>query len=90
MPWQDAPRETGGAVTCPAGAGQTAAAPLDPHTIDQALALRAFVPDGTLLDWLDLERLLGYTSIQSTRRYAHLVEDAARVAVARIEREVGV
>ena len=35
-------------------------------------------------------QLLGHTSIQSTRRYAHLVEDAARTAVARIEREVGV
>lgn len=57
-PWQDAPRETGGAVTCPAGAGQTAAALPDPHTLEQALALRAFVPDSTLLDWLDLERLL--------------------------------
>jgi integrase len=37
-----------------------------------------------------LGQLLGHTSIQSTRRYAHLVEDAARTAVARIEREVGV
>jgi integrase len=37
-----------------------------------------------------LGQLLGHTSIQSTRRYAHLVEDAARLAVARIEREVGV
>ena len=37
-----------------------------------------------------LGQLLGHTSLQSTRRYAHLVEDAARLAVARIEREVGV
>jgi integrase len=34
-------------------------------------------------------QLLGHTSLQSTRRYAHLVEDSARIAVARIEREVG-
>ena len=37
-----------------------------------------------------LGQLLGHTSIQSTRRYAHLVEDAARVAVARIEQVAGV
>jgi integrase len=37
-----------------------------------------------------LGQLLGHTSLQSTRRYAHLVEDAARLAVARIEREAGV
>jgi integrase len=35
-------------------------------------------------------QLLGHVSLQSTRRYAHLVEDSARAAVARIEREVGV
>jgi integrase len=34
-------------------------------------------------------QLLGHTSLQSTRRYAHLIEDSARAAVARIEREVG-
>lgn len=37
-----------------------------------------------------LGQLLGHVSLQSTRRYAHLVEDAARAAVARIEQEVGV
>lgn len=35
-------------------------------------------------------QLLGHVSLQSTRRYAHLVEDAGRAAVARIEREVDV
>jgi integrase len=35
-------------------------------------------------------QLLGHVSLQSTRRYAHLVEDSARAAVARIEQEVGV
>lgn len=35
-------------------------------------------------------QLLGHVSLQSTRRYAHLVEDSARAAVARIERAVGV
>lgn len=34
-------------------------------------------------------QLLGHTSIQSTRRYAHLIEDAGRAAVARIGEEVG-
>ncbi len=37
-----------------------------------------------------LGQLLGHTSIQSTRRYAHLIEDSARAAVARIEQASGV
>lgn len=37
-----------------------------------------------------LGQLLGHTSIQSTRRYAHLIEDSARAAVARIEQVSGV
>lgn len=35
-------------------------------------------------------QLLGHVSLQSTRRYAHLVEDAGRAAAARIGREVDV
>lgn len=37
-----------------------------------------------------LGQLLGHTSTQSTRRYAHLIEDSARAAVARIEQVAGV
>jgi integrase len=37
-----------------------------------------------------LGQLLGHTSIQSTRRYAHLIEDSVRAAVARIEQASGV
>lgn len=32
----------------------------------------------------------GHRSTQTTTRYAHLIDDAARVAVARIEQEAGV
>lgn len=35
-------------------------------------------------------QLLGHTSLQSTRRYAHLIEDAGRAAAARVSDDLGV
>lgn len=85
---QNAPRETGGSVTCLAGAGQTAAALPDPHTLEQALALRAFVPDGTLLDWLDLERLLPprpcFIETEVLRRHWHCTQPTVSRRITRL------